>query len=155
MENVVLALVLGAMVLLPLLEMLARAGLRANIPGSSAILQHLALVVTMLGAAVAAREGRLLVLSNVQPALTGYPKHIARWTASLVTAAVGMALAYGAWLFVFSEWEAGKQGFGAVPAWVVQWVMPVGFAAIALRSLWSGGTTHPQRAALAVFCAIC
>ncbi|MFN0316301.1 MAG: TRAP transporter large permease subunit, partial [Burkholderiales bacterium] len=42
-----------------------------------------------------------------------------------------------------------------VPAWVVQWVMPVGFAAIALRSLWSGGTTHPQRAALAVFCAIC
>lgn len=101
-ENVFLATALGAMVLLPLAEILSRAGLRADIPGSPAILQHLSLVVTMLGATVAAREGRLLVLSNIQPILTGHPKNLARWFASSVTAAMGIVLAYCAWIFINS-----------------------------------------------------
>ncbi len=154
-EDSLLALTLGAMVVLPLLEVFVRSGWRVGIAGGSTILQHLSLVVAMLGAAIAAREGRLLVLSNVQSVLDGHHKRLARWAASLATATVGILLAYGAWVFVHSEWQADTQWFGEVPAWIIQWVMPVGFAVIALRSLWAGGTTPWQRLSLALLCALC
>ena len=52
------------MALLPLAEIVSRAMLPAGISGAASFTQHLALVVGMLGAAVAAREGRLLSLST-------------------------------------------------------------------------------------------
>lgn len=59
-ENGALAVALGLMVLLPMAESALRATVGTGISGASALLQHLTLVVGMLGGAVAAREDRLL-----------------------------------------------------------------------------------------------
>ena len=69
LENTVLALSLALLALVPLSESLLRATLHVGISGSSAILQHLVLVVGMLGGAVAAREGRMLSLSTADSRL--------------------------------------------------------------------------------------
>ena len=64
-ENLLLSLVLGLLVALPLLEAVLRKMLHVGVSNSASIVQHLTLVVGMLGAAVAARENRLLVLSRL------------------------------------------------------------------------------------------
>ncbi len=149
-EDLALALTFGAMACLPLLEIVFRFAFRSGIPGESAILQHLTLVTAMLGACIAAREQRLLTLSNVESVLTGKSRQCARWLASGANATIAALLAYCAWVFVQSEWEADKQWFGEVPAWTIQWIMPAGFAVIALRSTWAAGATHSLRLALCV-----
>ena len=68
-ENTLLSLALAAMALLPLAEMGLRATLKVGIPGATSLTQHLTLVVGMIGAAVAAREGRLLAISGLQALL--------------------------------------------------------------------------------------
>src|SRR5438045_1206363 len=70
-ENLLVVIALAAMVLLPVVEILLRAIFKTGLSGSSLIVQHLTLIVGMLGGAIAARDGRLLALSPVQTLLKG------------------------------------------------------------------------------------
>lgn len=147
-EDALLALALAAMALLPVLEVMLRAGWRSGLASGAAILQHMTLVVAMLGAAVAAREGRLIVLSNAPAALTGSARTWIGALGALATTLVAALMAVASWIFLRTEWEAGRIWFGTVPAWMVQWVMPAGFALIAWRALHSASTTAGVRAAV-------
>ena len=73
-ENILLIVPLSAMLLLPVLEILLRSLFHTGISGSSMIVQHLTLIVGMLGGAVAARDERLLALSPAQTLLKGRAK---------------------------------------------------------------------------------
>ena len=55
---------LAAMVLLPLLEFVARTFFSGRVPGALPLVQHLTLWIAFLGAALAAREGKLLSFST-------------------------------------------------------------------------------------------
>ncbi|MCX6912083.1 MAG: TRAP transporter small permease subunit, partial [Verrucomicrobia bacterium] len=70
-ENLLLVVPLVAMLLLPVVEIVLRMVFKTGISGSSAIVQHLTLIVGMLGGAIAARDRRLLALSPVQTLLKG------------------------------------------------------------------------------------
>ena len=70
-ENWGISLVLGAVVILPLAEVFLRKSLHTGIPASASILQHLTLVVGMMGGAIAARQNRLLALSTLGNLLKG------------------------------------------------------------------------------------
>jgi tripartite ATP-independent transporter DctM subunit len=143
-ENLLLTLALAAMVLLPLAAVFFRKAFGIGISGASAIVQHLVLVVGMLGGAVAARDGRLLSLSTVRVLLQG------RWKSAAVIASNAFAVAITVFLCVASVQyvsftrPAGKILVYGVPVWVVQLVLPIAFAVIALRVLrlssarWSG-----------------
>jgi tripartite ATP-independent transporter DctM subunit len=127
---------LGAMIVLPLAEIAARP-FQTGIPGASLLVQHLTLWVAFLGAAVAAREGKLLALA------TGtFLPHRLRLPAAIFAAAVGAAvaglLAVASWELVALEREGGATVAAGIPAWVGQLVLPVAFAAIALRLAWHG-----------------
>src|SRR5260370_36237404 len=63
-ENILVSLALGIMVVLPLAEAALRRTLHVSIPASISIVQHMVLIVGMLGGAIAAREKRLVCLSN-------------------------------------------------------------------------------------------
>src|SRR5258707_6365371 len=73
-ENLLVVISLAAMMLLPVVEILLRAIFKTGLSGSSAIVQHLTLIVGMLGGAIAARDGRLLARSPVQTLLKGKAK---------------------------------------------------------------------------------
>jgi C4-dicarboxylate transporter, DctM subunit len=135
-ENALVSLTLSAMIVIPLAESILRRTLHIGIPASSTIVQHMVLVVAMLGGAIAAREGRLLSLSTLgETALRGPLKSVSGIFTSSVSAAVSVFLAVASYRFVESEREAGSILAYGIPIWVVEWVLPLGFAAIAVRIL--------------------
>ncbi len=103
-ENLFVSLALGAMVILPLAEALLRRTLHVSIPASIAIVQHMVLVVGMLGGAIAARERRLLYLANVgETKLRGWPKSASRIFTSGIAVVVTGFLCFASIQFVLSE----------------------------------------------------
>jgi C4-dicarboxylate transporter DctM subunit len=135
-ENALVSVALFAMVLIPLAESFLRRTLHTGIPASTTIVQHMVLVVGMLGGAIAAREGRLLSLSTLgETALRGRLKSVARIFTSGVSAAISGFLCLASYQFVDSEREAGTILAYRLPIWVVELVLPLGFAVIAIRIL--------------------
>jgi tripartite ATP-independent transporter DctM subunit len=134
-ENLVVALALGAMAILPLAEIVLRSTLRSGISGSSSVVQHLTLVVGMLGAAVAARENRLLTLSTGASLLSGKLQVAARVFSGAVATAVTALLAFASYQFLITERQGGEILAGKVPTWIVELVLPLGFALVAARLL--------------------
>jgi C4-dicarboxylate transporter, DctM subunit len=134
-ENALVSVALFAMVLIPLAESFLRRTFHTGIPASTTIVQQLVLVVGMLGGAIAAREGRLLALSTLGEALHGQLKSIARIFTSSVAATITAFLSLSSYQFVATEREAGTILAFGIPLWVVEWVLPLGFAVIAFRIL--------------------
>jgi C4-dicarboxylate transporter DctM subunit len=131
-ENLIVTSALAAMVLLPLAEAAARKLFHTGISGASAIVQHLVLVVGMLGGAVAARDGRLLSLSTVRVLLKDRWKPAAILFSGAVAVTVSVFLCVGSAQYISSR-PAGKVLAYGVPVWVVQLILPVAFALIAIR----------------------
>lgn len=153
LENAVVSVALLVMVVIPLAESSLRRTLHLGIPASTTIVQHMVLIVGMLGGAIAAREGRLLALSTLgETALHGRWKIISRIFTTGASAAVTAFLALASWQFVVAEREAGEILAFGVPIWVVELVLPAGFAAIALRILFLASEKWGLRA-LAALCA--
>jgi len=127
---------LAAMMLLPVLEILLRAIFKTGISGSSAIVQHLTLVVGMLGGAIAARDGRLLALSPAQTLLKGKAKLAAQIFSGGFAAAISLFLCLSSLGYVKAVKPLGKILVYGVPVWVIQLVLPIGFGLVALRLIW-------------------
>jgi C4-dicarboxylate transporter DctM subunit len=134
LENALLALVFVCAVLLPIAEIALRATLHVGIEGVGSIVQHLTLAVGMLGAAVAAREERLLTLAVVG-FIHGRAAPVARFVSGAVGAAVALLLLRSALQFMMVEQAAGSQVLAGVPSWLTLLPLPLGFALIALRLL--------------------
>ena len=146
LENALLALVFVGVVLLPLAEIALRATLGIGIVGVDGLVQHLTLAVGMLGAAVAAREQRLLTL-GVAGLIAGRAAPAARLVSGAVGAAVALLLLRAALQFMQAEQAAGSRLIALTP-------LPVGFALIALRLLWHAAPDRAGRALAAALAAV-
>ncbi len=135
-ENLLITVVLLAMMLVPILNSVLRKLFGTGLSGSSVITQSLVLVVGMLGGAVAARDGRLLSLSTVRGVLKGRWKEAALVYSNGFALAVTVLLAAAGLMYVRSVRPLGKVLLYGVPEWVLQMVLPVGFAVIAIRIAW-------------------
>jgi len=139
LEDGIASLALAAMVVLPLAEIVVRRFFGVGIPGSGPFVQHLTLWIGFLGAAIAAREGKLLSLATGTFIPPGRPREIATAFASAVAACMATVLAWGGVQLVQSEREVGSILAAGVPTWIAQLALPVGFALIALRLAWKAG----------------
>jgi len=118
--DLLLTLALGAMVILPTAEAVLRLTLHRGIDGSAAFVQHLTLIVGMVGGAVAAREGRLLALSTVTTFLRGNAKLAAEFIAGTVGAGITAWLCWASTQFVIQE-RAGQNTIAyGIPRWWVE-----------------------------------
>lgn len=145
LEDGVSIVLLGAMVLLPLAEIVARQ-LGAGIPGALPFEQHLTLWVAFLGAGLAAREGRLLALATGNFLPEGRFRAVAAVFTGGVSAMVATLLGTASLDLVRIEREGGIEMAAGVPVWVGQAVMPVGFAILALRLVWKSSDLWAGRA---------
>jgi C4-dicarboxylate transporter DctM subunit len=127
-EDLALAGVLLAGTLVPLVEILLRAAVGDGIENAANLVQHATLVAGMTGAAVAAREGRLLTFGAALPV----QGRAGRW-GRLAGGCVAALLAASAWDFVEAERASGSVLVRGLPLWTVQSVLPAGFALIAWR----------------------
>jgi C4-dicarboxylate transporter, DctM subunit len=138
-EDAIASLALLTMVVLPLAEIVSRRAFSRGIPGSGPIVQHLTLWVGFLGAAIAARDGKLLALATG----TFIPAGPWRRAADLLAAGFGAGsatvLAWGGWQMAAIEREAGTSIGAGIQTWVAQLALPVAFALIAVRIVWRPG----------------
>ena len=135
-EDLAASLVLVLMVVVPLAEIVLRRTFHTGITGAALMVQHLALLVGMLGGAIAAREGRLLALSTVgQTLVRGWLKESAAIFTSAIGAAIAGFLAFASGQFVHVDRAFDKILAYGVPIWTIELALPVGFGIIALRLL--------------------
>src|SRR5438034_2282440 len=135
------------MALMPVAEILLRALLRVGISGAASFTQHFALIAGMLGAAVAAREQRLLSLSTLDSLLVGRGALLARFFTRTVAVIVGALLCLASVELVLAERAGGNVIAYGIPVWLGQAALPLGFALITLRLAWSASVNWPARLA--------
>lgn len=140
---------LAAISILPLTEIVAREMEWPGVTGSTVFVQHLTLWIAFIGAAMAARAGRLLSLS----ADTFLPERFqppVRLFSAAVGAAASLCLAWASWQFVVAERGGGGMLAAGVPRWVAQVVMPAGFLAVALLIVYRASPHWKGRAVAAL-----
>ncbi|MCX8109251.1 MAG: TRAP transporter large permease subunit [Verrucomicrobiae bacterium] len=154
LENLLVVVVLGAMTLLPCVAIIGRLLMRKGVPASVPVVQHLVLVVCMLGGAVAARENRLLALSAFRSRLSPKWQDAARSISGAFAAGITVLLCGATIQFVQASRQMGKQLVHGIPLWLVQSTMVIGLVLVAVRLIWHGGRTWRGRLATLVGAAL-
>jgi len=134
-ENSLLFVLLSAIVLLPLVESILRKTMSVGIAGSATLVQHITLFMSMIGAAVAARDRKLLALFDFTSFLGARAQVVGRFGSHFFAAAIAGFLCIASVDFIWAERAAGGILAHGIPVWIAQAVLPVGFAIIALRCL--------------------
>lgn len=132
----ILALV---MVVLPVVQALARRFADTEIPAASVIVQHLTLWVGFLGALLAAGSGKHLSLSTAEAIPEGWPRRLAGLLTRMTSAAVAALLAYASWKVVQADESSGRTVVGSLPVSWSEAIMPITFGLISLRFAWRVG----------------
>ncbi|NVO04479.1 MAG: TRAP transporter large permease subunit [Rhodoferax sp.] len=143
MDAVLAALALAGMALIPLLEILVRPLAGSGIANAPVIVQHLGLVMAMLGSVAALRHGHLSSLGDGL-ALAAHPRlaTAGRVYARLFAAVVCGVMCMASWSLVQSERQVAHMLAYGVPVWWLQASMPLGFGLLALQ-LGAQGFTQP------------
>lgn len=134
-ENYLLAAVLVALMVLPLAEIALRKVFHVGITNSTALVQHLTLLVSMLGGAVAARDRRLLSMSALPTLFKGKWKSAAAIASGGLAAVITIFLCAAGVQFVQSERPSGNTLAYGIPFWILQAILPFGYGLIAWRLL--------------------
>lgn len=140
-EHGLSVLTLALLTLLPIAEIVLRR-FDSGIPGGTPFVQHLTLVVALLGGALAARDDRLLALATGSLLPAGPLAIGAKSIAGFVGAAVAGLLARSGIDMVRLEREAGRNITEGVPVWAFEVLLPLGFAVIAWRIVRTSYRSH-------------
>lgn len=135
-ENSLAIAALTLMVLLPIAEIVLRKFFHSGIAASSTLVQHLTLLVGMIGGAIAARESRLLSLSTATHFFRGGWKTFSQIFNGAFAAAISFFLCTASIEFVSGSKRLGKILAYGIPVWAVQLFLVAGFAIIAVRLVW-------------------
>ncbi len=134
-ENGIMALLLGAMILLAAGQILLRNLFDSGLIWADPALRLLVLWITMFGAIAASREHRHIRIDLFSRFLKGRPKQVILSLTDLFTALVSGVIAWHATRFVYLEWQDANLLFGALPAWLGEIIIPIGFSVLTLRFL--------------------
>ncbi len=143
MEDIFAAAVLAAITLLPVADLLDREVLAAGIPGAASAVQHLTLWITFAGAAIAARNDRLLALATTE-FLSARWQHRVKCLTTFLTVAVASSLTVASLQLIRFDMEYGDTLAWGIPIWVVSLIMPLVFGLIAWRLLAAAATSWPE-----------
>ena len=138
-EDLVAAVAVLGIAILPLAEMVLRRFFDTGIPGAAPFTTHLTLIVGLLGAAIAARQGQLLRLATG----TLWPEGARRQTAAVIAACVGAfvatILALGGVRLLQVHYTNGREIALGVPIWIADLAFPIAFGLIAVRLVCRSG----------------
>ena len=145
-EDAIAALALAAMFTLPLAEIVLRLVFGVGIPASGPIVQHLVLWVGLLGAAIAAREQKLLAFATGALVPEGPLRRVSAVVTATISSLLVTLLVWGAVELVRTERDAGGTIGAGIPVWIAQLVLPAALALIVWRLVWQAGATARYRA---------
>lgn len=139
-ENLAAALALLAMAVLPVIELLVRNLFEAGVPGSFAIVANLTLWTAFCGAMIATRDRSHLTLAFHAHRGDRARRARADIVVGFVTCGVAAMLAWSGAQYVRALTEIPQDVARWLPLWLVQLIVPLAFAVIALRSIAQAGT---------------
>ena len=128
-----LALLLGAMILLAPLQIALRGLLGTGTAWVDPLLRMLVLWLGLLGAVAASRAGRQITIDVLSRMLDARARAAVGAVTNLFTSAVAGFVAYHGARFVASEFHFETVAFSGIPSWGFASVIPFAFAAIAMR----------------------
>ena len=143
-ENALVTSGLIALTALPVLEAMSRQWLGTSIPGALPAIQYLTLVLTFLGAALAARADRHLAIEFVHFLPDSWARR-ARAAAAFATVAVVTTLAVASLRLIAVDHEFGALAVWGIPVWVVSTVIPMALVLVVCRVIWRAGPDRRGR----------
>jgi len=148
-DGVLAGIALVGMALIPMVEMVLRPLHGQGIDNASVLVQHLGLLVAMMGAVSAQRHGHLSSLTlaiqsqpSVQMGLRAFSQIGGAFLSGMLCAA--------SWTLVASEMDAAPALAYGLPMWGVQAFLPLGFGILAIKMGWQSGLTSRWRVLSAV-----
>jgi TRAP-type C4-dicarboxylate transport system permease small subunit len=134
-ENLVLVVILGGMILLAAGQILLRNAFNIGFIWTDEALRMMVLWLAVAGAVAASRSDRHINIAVLDRYLPAWGKALKDVIVHAFTAAICGTVAWYGFLFVRTSREFGDVLLGQVPAWMLQAVLPVGFGLIAYRYL--------------------
>jgi TRAP-type C4-dicarboxylate transport system permease small subunit len=137
LEEAILVLILSAMILLAAWQILMRNLFDSGIFWADPALRMMVLWLTLLGAIAATRDDRHIRIDLFSRYLNPRGKAWVQMVNDLFSSLVCGFIAWHAGRLVAFEWQDGTELFGALPAWLGESIIPIGFGLMALRFLFS------------------
>jgi TRAP-type C4-dicarboxylate transport system permease small subunit len=131
-ETALIALIVLAMVVLAGAQIVLRNLFETGFAWADPLLRAMVLWAAMLGALAAARDDKHIGLDLLTHFLHGRARRIARGIALLFAAAMCAAMAWYGGELVALDFDGGAPVAG-IPAWIVEAILPIGFALLAIR----------------------
>jgi len=133
-EDFLLDLFLGVMVLMVLMQILMRNLFQAGIPGGDDLIRHLVLWVAFFGAAIATRSDSHVRIDVLKQLVTGRAREYKDILINLFSSVICIILMIASFQFVYIEYQSqGYSQFLNLPVWTMEIVMPLGYLIIAIR----------------------
>ena len=132
-EDAVLVLILSGMILLATGQIVLRNFFDIGFIWSDEALRLMVLWIAVAGAVAASRSDKHINIAVLDRFLPGRVRRVKEALIHAFTAAISGIVAWHSLLFVRTSHEFGDVLLGGIPAWLLQAVLPVGFALIAWR----------------------
>jgi len=135
LEDGLLVLLLALMILIAGGQIVLRNFFDSGLVWADPLLRILVLWLALLGAIVASRSDNHISIDMLSRYLGPLLQALSRLITGFFTALVCGLVSYYGVSFVHMDFEAGTRAFAQVPAWLLELIIPLGFALIALRYL--------------------
>ncbi|MGC9324379.1 MAG: TRAP transporter small permease [Desulfomonilia bacterium] len=133
-EDILVAVFLGAMILLVLIQIVLRNVYATGIMGGAEIVRHLVLWVAFIGAGLAAREGKHIRIDLAGRLLPLRLREICELITGIFSVIICCILVYASINFVLVDYHTGTTiAFLEFPVWILAVIIPVGYLAVTLR----------------------
>jgi len=151
-EDFLIVLFLGIMIVMVLLEIILRNFFQTGIIGGDDLIRHLVLWIAFFGAGVATRSNahvKMDALTNLIPDRLLKYSDIA---VNLFSGAISAILVYASVKFVYIEYQANTHSsFLHLPLWIMEIILPLGYLLLAGRfahnatlCVWDGMKEKPE-----------
>ena len=131
--EILLVVIILAMVFLVASQVVFRNIFSSGITWGDIISRHMVLWVAFLGAMLATRSREHIAIDAITRLFHRRTRNFIRIGLDVLASAVSFLLARASYFFVLSEREAGTTLVSDIPTWIVQVIIPFGFAMISLE----------------------
>ncbi|QBB70660.1 TRAP transporter small permease [Pseudolysobacter antarcticus] len=150
-ENALITALVLLLVLLAGAQIVLRNAFGTSISWADPLLRALVLWTALLGALAAVREDKHISLDVLSRLLSGTALRLSRVLTFGFAAVICALAAYYSGSLVMIEFASGGIAFAGVPNWVLEIIMPIAFALMALRfALRAFALPDPEHAMIGV-----
>ena len=134
-EDALLLIILVSMIVLAGTQIVLRNFLDSSIYWGDEMLRLMVLWLTIAGGLAASRMDKHISIAVLDRFLPGKAQLIIKVIIDLFTASVCALFAWHSTRFVMGSYEFGDTLMGGAPAWILQIILPIGFALMTYRHL--------------------